>query len=211
MIGHAAIVLAAGGSRRLGRPKQLLARKGETLVHRTVRLALETAPSRLIVVTGAHASSVESAIADLTGVECLRNPQWNEGMAGSLRRAAQALLDEGDAHGAMDAARMRRVLILACDQPALESHHLRALLAGAAGSANACAATVHGDRLGIPAVVTPALLAHSRHLGGERGLGARLTASAGTWRLRAPELALDIDTTQDVVQAVGSGWLDPAG
>ena len=211
MTAHAAVVLAAGGSRRLGRPKQLLTRQGETLVHRAVRLALETAPSRLIVVTGAHATGVESAIADLPGVECLHNPLWNEGMAGSLRRAALRLLDEADAHGDVDGARVHRVLILACDQPALESHHLCALLAGAAGSANACAATVHGERLGIPAVVTPALLAQSRNLGGDRGLGARLTRSPGVWRLHAPELALDIDTTQDVVQAVRSGWLDPAG
>lgn len=211
MTAHAAVVLAAGGSRRLGWPKQLLTRQGETLVHRAVRLALETAPSRLIVVTGAHATGVESAIADLPGVECLHNPLWNEGMAGSLRRAALRLLDEADAHGDVDGARVHRVLILACDQPALESHHLRVLLAGAAGSANACAATVHGERLGIPAVVTPALLAQSRNLGGDRGLGVRLTASAGTRRLHAPELALDIDTTQDVVQAVRSGWLDPVG
>lgn len=205
MTGHVALVLAAGGSRRLGRPKQLLARHGEALVHRMVRLALDTAPSRLVVVTGAHAISVESAIADLAGVECLRNPQWNEGMASSLRRAAQVLAatSPAEANG--------HVLILACDQPALEAHHLQALLQGATRSPDACAATVHGERLGIPAVVPRWLLASARNLGGDRGLGGRLTALRSAWRLHAPELALDIDTTQDVVQAVRNGWLDPAG
>ena len=47
---HDAVVLAAGGSRRLGQPKQLLTRDGETLVHRGVRLAMETAPRRLLVI-----------------------------------------------------------------------------------------------------------------------------------------------------------------
>ncbi|HZX78568.1 nucleotidyltransferase family protein [Lysobacter sp.] len=205
MTGHAAIVLAAGGSRRLGRPKQLLTRGGETLVHRMVRLALETAPSRLVVVTGAHAMSVEGAIAGLAGVECVRNPQWNEGMASSLRRAAQVLAE------ARSAEANGHVLILACDQPALEAHHLQALLQGAARSPDACVATVHGERLGIPVVVTRSLLASARNLGGDRGLGGRLTALRSVWRLHAPELALDIDTTQDVAQAVQNGWLDPAG
>lgn len=204
MTGHAAVVLAAGGSRRLGRPKQLLKRNGETLVHRMARLALETAPSRVVVVTGAHAISVEGAIAGLTGVECLRNPQWNEGMASSLRRAAQVLAPSRAAD------RGGHVLILACDQPALQARHLQALLQGAARSPDACAATVHGERLGIPAVVTRSLLASARNLGGDRGLGGRLTALPGIWRLHAPELALDIDTTQDVAQAVRNGWLDPA-
>ena len=112
---HAAVVLAAGGSTRLGRPKQLLTRDGETLVHRAARLALESGAARVLVVVGAHADEVRAAVAALP-VECLANPAWSSGMASSLRLAAEALASHDGA-----------TLLLVCDQPALEVAHLHAL------------------------------------------------------------------------------------
>ncbi len=194
--GHAALVLAAGGSLRLGRPKQLLRRDDETLVHRAVRLAALTQPRRLLVIVGGHADAVRDAVADLPA-EVVINPRWTDGLATSLQLAWHALSDSA-----------RPTLILGCDQPALEVAHLRALLDGA--RASGCAATVHGDALGIPAVVSASLLRQALQLQGDRGLGAPLTRlPAGTvWRLEAPELALDVDVEADVVEAVDRGWLD---
>lgn len=196
MNAHAAVVLAAGGSRRLGRPKQLLTRDGEALVRRTVRLATATQPARLVVVTGAHAAEVMAALAGFE-VEPAHNPAWAGGMATSLQVAARTL-------AGFDGA----VLVLVCDQPALQAAHLRQLLDGTTRSRAACAATRHGERLGVPAVVTPALLASAGDLQGDLGFGARLTALADVSVLDAPELARDIDTPADVVAAVAEGWLD---
>mgnify|MGYP006198170919 CR=1 FL=1 len=100
-----AVVLAAGGSTRLGRPKQLLTRDGETLVHRAARLAVASGAARVRVIVGAHADDVVAAVRDLP-VECLVNPRWNEGLAGSVRVAVNAL-----------AAHDRATLLLTCDQP----------------------------------------------------------------------------------------------
>jgi len=66
--GHDAVILAAGGSRRLGRPKQLLTRHGEALVASVARMVLATNPERTIVVE-----------------------LWSTGMASSLRLAAGEL------------------------------------------------------------------------------------------------------------------------
>jgi molybdenum cofactor cytidylyltransferase len=195
---HAAVVLAAGGSRRLGRPKQLLCRDGETLVHRAVRLAAATHPQRLLLITGADAMRIAEAGAGFDA-ECTVNRDWSQGLASSLKRAASALAGfEG------------KVLVLACDQPALESHHLQALLDGASQSASGCAATAHGNAAGIPALVTMAMLTEaSARLEGDRGLGAQLTAlAAAVWRMDAPELRLDIDHEDDVEAALGLGLLD---
>ncbi len=195
---HAAVVLAAGGSRRLGRPKQLLCRQGETLVHRAVRLAAATHPQRLLLVTGADATRIAEAGAGCDA-ECVVNRDWAQGLSSSLRHAASALAGfEGE------------VLVLGCDQPALEAHHLQALLDGASRSASGCAATAHGEAAGIPALVTMALLLEaSARLQGDRGLGAQLTAMAGSvWRMDAPELRLDIDREDDVLAAVALGLLD---
>lgn len=196
--GHVAVVLAAGGSRRLGRPKQLLARDGETLVHRAARLALETSPRRLLVVVGAHRDRVAAALSDL-GCEIVPNPAWEQGLAASLRAAAVALAGNGGA-----------VLVAGCDQPALKAAHLQALLAGAAGAASGCAATRHGDAPGIPAVVPQKLLSEARSLASDRGLGPRLRAlpRGDIALLDAPELALDIDTEDDLRAAIARGWLD---
>lgn len=196
---HVAIVLAAGGSRRLGRAKQLLTREGETLVHRAVGLAAATHPMRLLLVTGAHADPVRGALAGLA-VEVLFNADWEEGLASSLRVAASAL-DTSDAS----------CLILGCDQPALEQDHLQRLLEGAASAPSRCSATSHANAPGIPAVVTAALLKEARNLDGDRGLRAslrRLPAEA-IYLLQAPELQFDLDTPADVEKAIIDGLLDP--
>ena len=194
---HVAVVLAAGGSTRLGRPKQLLTRDGETLVHRAARLALATGAARVRVIVGAQADDVVAAVRDLP-VECLVNPRWNEGLAGSVRVAVDAL-----------AAHDHATLLLTCDQPALQVTHLQALLEAARHAPSGCAATRFGDRVGVPAVVAPTMLRAARDLQGDRGLRDVLNAAgAGVIACDAPALGVDIDTPEDVAEAVSRGWLD---
>ena len=100
----AAVILAAGASRRLGRPKQLEVREGETLVHRVARLALAAGWAPVLVVTGCRGDEVEAAVRDLA-VTPLRNPDWEEGMASSLRAGVEGLPSHCDG-----------ALILLCDQ-----------------------------------------------------------------------------------------------
>ncbi len=195
---HVAVVLAAGGSRRLGRSKQLLARDGETLVHRAVRMALATQPARVLLVVGGDAGAVRAAVTDLD-VEVVFNTAWEEGLASSVRAAASAL-----------AGSQMPCLLLGCDQPALQVSHLRDLLDGASVSGSACAATLHGEGLGIPVVVSPVVLAAARDLVGDRGLRAVLQRlpRESIYLLDASELQFDLDTPEDVRTAVERGWLD---
>ncbi len=197
-IAHVAVVLAAGGSRRLGRPKQLLTRDGETLVHRAVRLAEATHPERMLLVCGGYADAVRAAVADLPA-EILFNPAWKAGLAGSLRVAADALQSD-----------RASVLIVGCDQPALEDRHLLRLLQGATRAASGCAATAYGEALGMPAVVSAARFRQARDLHGDQGLRGVLQKlpQASIYLLDAPELQLDIDTFENVEQAILEGLLD---
>jgi hypothetical protein len=106
---HAAIVLDACASRRMGRPKQLIQINGTNLIRRTVLVAVATTPSRVLVVVGAHADDVFAAVADLAveGVDCA---EWEEGMAASLRAGFNALCDaEEGAVAALRSAWSRRV------------------------------------------------------------------------------------------------------
>ena len=84
----AAVVLAAGESRRMGQPKQLLRWQGEPLVTRAARIALDSGASETIVVTGAVAEQVEAALAPLRAagrgrLRVVFNPAWQDGQAGS--------------------------------------------------------------------------------------------------------------------------------
>lgn len=89
--GIGGVVLAAGGARRMGgRLKQLLPCKGEVLVHRAARTALEAGLRPVWVVVGAQAQAVWQAVADLP-VEILLNPAWEAGQSASVRLAAAAL------------------------------------------------------------------------------------------------------------------------
>jgi molybdenum cofactor cytidylyltransferase len=195
---HAVVVLAAGGSRRLGVPKQLLTRDGEPLLRRCVRLAAETAPARLLVVLGAQAERMHAA---LEGLDCrpVHNSDWTRGMQASVRAAASGV----DAFG--------RVLVLGCDQPALERAHLQHLLDGAAAAASGCAATLAEDAApGIPAVVPGHWFTHLEDAGQDRGFGPRLRAlpRASLHLLHAPALWLDLDTPAQLEIARHRGLVD---
>lgn len=197
---HVALVLAAGGSTRLGQPKQLLTRDGEPLVHRAVRLAIDTGASRTVVVVGAHADAIAAVLA---GTPCtlLANPQWQAGLASSLRCAAPHVAAAG-----------APVLILGCDQPALEAAHLADLVRHACAAASRCAATDYGAGAGLPAVVPAAWFDAMAGVAGDRGFRARLHALGDALaRVPAPQgLALDIDDAADLARARALGLVDPA-
>ena len=195
---HIAIVLAAGGSTRLGRAKQLLTTGFETLVHRAVRLARDTYPTRVLVVVGARQRDVIYAIDDLK-FDVLINPAWAQGLWTSLRCASQAL---GHYPGP--------VLLMGCDQPALTLNHLKQLIQAAAGSERGYAATEMDGHLGSPAVIPGKVLPYIERLRGDHGLAARLNElpHGDVIRLPAQDLQYDIDDEADVRLAIQRGWID---
>jgi molybdenum cofactor cytidylyltransferase len=86
----AAVVLAAGGSERLGRPKQLLPWRGEPMVRRVARTAVEAGCSPVIVVTGAAAEEVKTSLEGLS-VHLVHNPDWPSGQSSSVKIGLAAL------------------------------------------------------------------------------------------------------------------------
>ncbi|AWH37310.1 nucleotidyltransferase family protein [Stenotrophomonas sp. ZAC14D1_NAIMI4_6] len=192
--GHAAVVLAAGLSRRLGRPKQWLQVEGESLLRRAARLASETDPDVLIVVTP-QGPAFGSELSGLRAVQ-VENPAPALGIGSSLRLAAPHL---GTA---------RHVLVLVCDQPRLHAAHLRALLAAAASTPCHCAATLEGGVPGSPAVVPAAWFSGLPESGGDRGFGRRLRQTPGVALCISDASLRDIDDADDLRAALAAGWID---
>jgi len=173
-----AIILAAGASRRLGRPKQLVevAPWGEPLVHRIARVALEVC-DRVAVIEGAV--PLIDALAGLP-VTIVHNAAWNEGIGSSIR-AGIAWASSADA-----------ALLLTCDQVDVDAAHLTRLV-----GPGLLTASRYGGTLGIPAVFPrswfPALFA----LRGDRGAQPLLSPSralAVDW----PAGERDLDTPADL-------------
>jgi molybdenum cofactor cytidylyltransferase len=195
---HAVVVLAAGASTRLGQPKQLLRRDAETLLHRVVRLARGTAPTVVVVVLPPAPAGFAEALVGLDYATAI-NPDPRRGMASSLQAAAPWVHAEA------------RVLVLGCDQPALEAAHLHALLMAARQATSGCAATALDGTLGVPAVVPGHWFADLAAGADDSGFRARLRAlaKATVGVVEAPGLALDIDTPDDLRTARRLGLIDP--
>lgn len=184
---HGAVVLAAGGSARLGRPKQLLLRDGEPLVRRAARLAAEAGYAPVIVVVGAAAGEVAASLAG-GGFEVVTNPGWRSGVASSIRRGLDALAARRpDAAG---------VLLATCDQPLVQAAHLAAL--AAALGAHEIAASAYGGTVGVPALFARSVLGELRALEGEQGAKpVVLRDPARVVTVALPGGERDVDTEAD--------------
>jgi molybdenum cofactor cytidylyltransferase len=80
------LVLAAGGSKRLGEPKQLLPFRGQPLLAASLEVARGYAFDQLIVTLGAAAAEIEASV-DLDGFDVVRNADFASGCASSIAKA----------------------------------------------------------------------------------------------------------------------------
>ena len=170
-----AAVLAAGLSRRLGTPKQLLEFRGLPLVRHAAIVALGAGCDETIVI-----GSFRQALAGLP-VTLLDNPDAEEGMSSSIRLAVRY------ADGA-------RLLLTLCDQPLVTSEHLRALVEADA----AIAATAYAGTIGVPAVFSSKFADELLALRGDVGARAVIQAHRDeVIALECEAAAIDIDTAAD--------------
>jgi CTP:molybdopterin cytidylyltransferase MocA len=183
---HGAVVLAAGASTRLGRNKQLLRYRGEALVHRATRLALETQPRDTLIVVGFDAESIFSQVDDLPlrRVDCL---EWQHGLGASLRAGVDALSPQ-----------CVGVLVVLCDQPRLDTPHLLALRDAWCKAVDRGVASFYAGRLGVPALL-PRAWFDALDAQSDRGMRDLLAVRADRIDAIANErLALDIDHPDDL-------------
>lgn len=179
----AAVVLAAGASRRLGRPKQDVQIAGETLLQRAIRIAREASLSPVIVVTRVGAECAESIGWDASVIRAV-NHEADEGLASSIR-CGIALASSHRVVGAV---------ILACDQPALRPNHLRAL----AENRDRLTASSYAGSIGVPAYFPSTYFPMLLQLRGDTGARKLLTDAHA---VTAEDLSLDIDREEDLAAA----------
>ena len=191
----AAILLAAGASSRMGRPKQLIRVGGESLLRHAARMATEAGCTPVVVVLGDRADQMRSELDGLPVLVAV-NEEWAEGMASSLRYGVASI-------SGLEPA-LTGVLVLVCDQPLLSLEHVRALLERHAAGNALVTASLYSGRAGVPAVFAPQLFPELMSLQGDRGARELIRAHKDeietvSW----PEGALDLDGPEDL-KAIGA-------
>ncbi len=182
------IVLAAGASSRLGRPKQLLRISGESLLNRMTRLASKASASRTIVVIGAQAGRMRAHLGR-SRIRTLpvHNSAWQTGMGSSLRAGIAAL--PNDATG---------VMVLLTDQPGVTTALIERLLEAWQRQPSRIVACRYRGQLGVPAVFPRRVFRLLRQIDGDRGARAILNSAKRVVAVDSPNAAFDIDTEADM-------------
>jgi molybdenum cofactor cytidylyltransferase len=192
----AAVILAAGSASRMGTPKQLLPYRSATLVAHAIDTAAEAGFEPVILVIGAHAQAVRSAVASKR-IDIVENPDWQTGMGSSIRAGVARLL--------RDYPEVAALALLVGDQPLVTAEHLAELRRLLLESDSDAAAAAYGGSLGVPALLRRKLFARLLELKPEEGAKALLQSpDIRVATLPLPEAGTDIDTKEDWQRITGS-------
>jgi len=192
----AVVILAAGGSRRLGRAKQLVEIAGQSLVRRAAETALAARTASVHVVVGAEIPRVRTALEGLP-IDFVVNEAWREGMASSIRAAIEAI------------ERRERpaetLILMLCDQPGVTSDVLRRLLDAYRTTRAPVVASRYPEGPGVPALFHAELFPALKTLDGDVGareLIRHLDRDIVTIPFAMPD---DVDTAEDVLRLMECG------
>jgi molybdenum cofactor cytidylyltransferase len=190
----AAIILAAGRSTRMGGPNKLLAELGgKTLVRIVTEQALASKAQGVIVVTGHQAEQVEKALQGLK-VKFVRNPDFAEGLANSVKAGVAAVPDHADG-----------AVICLGDMPLISADLIDRLIeAFAPDSGNLIAVPVSDGRRGNPVLWSRRFFNELMTLDGDIGarhLIAKHSEAVAEVPVEGHGAFLDIDTPQALAAA----------
>jgi molybdenum cofactor cytidylyltransferase len=179
-------ILAAGASRRLGQPKQLVSLNGAPLVVRAAAVAAAVGCDAVAVVLGCEAERVGETLRGST-CEPLLNPDWSEGIASSIRVAARWA----------ERCDFAALMLLVCDQVRLNREHVLQLWAAWSAKPELPVGSAYADAVGIPAIIPRSYYTALLSLSGDRGAGKLLRASVVT-QVAWPDGVYDCDTPEDL-------------
>jgi molybdenum cofactor cytidylyltransferase len=185
------LLLAAGGSMRMGRPKQLLRIAGQSMLRRAACAAVESGCTPAVVVLGAQAEEVRGELTGLP-VTIAVNSSWQRGLGSSIRCGMQALLRNRTELSS------RAVVLLLGDQPLVTADVIRRLTAAYVNCGKPICVSAFRGTFGPPVVVDSRYFDLLLALPDDQGAKAVWAGRPDEVHLEpCPEAAIDIDTPAD--------------
>lgn len=154
------IVLAAGGSSRLGQPKQLLKFRDKPLLQHILNQTQAFVFAVRVLVLGAHASEIKREI-DPGNFKVIINDNWKEGIAASVRAGVTYSLET--------VPDLEHILFLLSDQPFVTNELIKKLAESHQTQGNGITASKYEDAVGVPAIFSKKFFRELRMLEGDRG------------------------------------------
>ncbi len=182
-------MLAAGASRRLGFPKQLVRQNEKSLLEHTFELTSNLNLNARLVVLGANADEIKASL-QFGEFETLENRNWNSGMAGSIKVGLQQIIDKHPDTSA--------TLILVCDQPLLTTEVLENMIDNYI-SGSPIVACKYDEVIGVPVLFDQSYFPELLELQGDQGARQILNKyEQDASFVDFPDGSFDIDTQEDL-------------
>ncbi len=185
----ALILLAAGPSSRLHKPKQLLNYKGKSLLKHSIEAALDSNAEPIILVTGSNAQEMEKEVTDIK-INIIENENWQEGIASSIRCGINALLSI--------APEIEQTILMVCDQPYISPSLLNKLIDMQTETGADIIACAYAETIGTPVLFTKNYFYELLKLQGDEGAKKLVMKYKGSAAfIQFPKGEIDIDTGND--------------
>jgi len=183
---YAILILAAGESKRLGHPKQLVQFKNKTLLQHTIDLSQLFNNSDTYLILGAHYQQIISSIKD---VKVILNKYWSSGMGSSISVGINEIISKG----------YQGALILLCDQPFLSKEHITNIFESYESSEFKIVSSRYNTQIGAPCFFSNQYFDALSKLNGEKGAKSIIQNNIDDCFLVDFDLGyIDIDTPQDL-------------
>jgi molybdenum cofactor cytidylyltransferase len=183
------ILLAAGSSSRMGQSKQLLEVNGTPLLLHSVQVALDCGAQSVNVVLGANELAHREIIKTLP-ISIISNHYWKSGMGSSIKSGLNYVVRKYSDTEA--------VIIMVCDQPALNAAHLRKLISTFKETSSPIVASSYSGTAGVPALFSRAFFSNILMLKDDQG-AKKIIEQFPEQRVTVdfPDGSFDIDTGED--------------
>lgn len=187
--GLCAVILAAGGSTRLGRPKQLLNIGGLPLIVRAIRLAQDVTADVVVVIGAEHLRIRRVLRRHAPDVSIALNARWRDGLATSLRAGLSSVPKQA-----------RAALLSVVDQTELDPDDVQRLARTWQRRPGQPSAACYNGKPGVPAVIPRRYFRMARQLRGDTGARQLLRELTCVRLVDMPNAAFDVDTAADAAR-----------
>ncbi len=184
------IILAAGSSRRLGYPKQLLEFRGSSLLQHSIDVTEDLTFDVKILVLGSNSEGIQKKI-NKGKFEIVTNENWEEGMGTSLSKGvSEALKIERE---------LDHIMILLSDQPLITKDKIQELIKIQLDSRKSGTFSEYAGDVGVPGIFSREIFSELQLLKGDQGAKKLIYNKSFEFEtVKLEEGNFDVDTTEDV-------------